>query len=86
MNALRGWGFCAIGLALYFSSTSLVGAASAPSRATTGKRVSRLGFSEHGELGSMLARVDIRRGPFLAHCDDTAAAGPGGPPGATMLA
>ena len=30
MNPLRGWGFCAIGLALLLSSTSLAGAASAP--------------------------------------------------------
>jgi protein SCO1 len=30
VNPLRGWGFCAIGLALLLSSTSLAGAASAP--------------------------------------------------------
>jgi len=30
VNPLRGWGFCAIGLALLLSSTELAGAASAP--------------------------------------------------------
>ena len=38
MNALRGWGFCAIGLALLLSSTSLAGAASAPHSVTLVER------------------------------------------------
>ena len=38
MNALRGWGFSAIGLALLLSSTSLAGAASAPHSVTLVER------------------------------------------------
>jgi protein SCO1/2 len=38
VNALRGWGFCAIGLALLLSSTSLAGAASAPHSVTLVER------------------------------------------------